>query len=239
MKTEKMKIKVLFLSLMLLGTFTFYSVNAEEEKRDVSTFSEISLRVSGDLYLTQGNKQSVRLVASSSTLDDIITEVKGNKLVIRFPNKSVFKRNFKPGKIQIYVTVPDVDALGVSGSGDIIAKNLDARIISLAVSGSGNIEIGELVSKKVKGSISGSGNIEIGGGGVADELTVSISGSGDFKADKFEAEDVTVNTAGSGNCNVSSNGSVRARIAGSGNVYYRGNPSVDASVAGSGRVKEL
>ncbi|WP_347839637.1 head GIN domain-containing protein [uncultured Draconibacterium sp.] len=234
-----MKKTVLIFSMLFLAMFVSSGVLAEEEIRDVSSFSEISLRIPATVYLTQASEQSIRVVAKQSVIEEIITEVNGNKLVIRFPNKNVFRRNFKPGKIDIYISVPDVDGLGVSGSGDIVAKELDARIISLAISGSGNIEIDDLKSTKVKGAISGSGNIEIGGRGVAEELNVAISGSGNFKASRFEAEQVSVSSAGSGNCNVKSNGSVKARIAGSGNVYYHGNPTVDASVAGSGRVKSL
>lgn len=222
-----------------MGLFMASTVQAEDEIRDVSSFSEISLRIPATVHLEQGSPQSVRIEAKQSTLEDIITEVNGSKLIIRFPGKSIFQRNYKPGKIDIYITVPDVNGLGVSGSGDILADEIKARIIDLAVSGSGNIEIDDLTSDKVKGAISGSGNIQIEGDGVANELSVSISGSGNFKAEEFEAEDVTVSTSGSGNCTVRSNGSVKARIAGSGSVYYKGNPTVDASVAGSGRVKNM
>ena len=150
-----------------------------------------------------------------------------------------FQRDFNAGKIEIYVTVPDVNSLSVSGSGDILAKELEARILNLAVSGSGNITIEDLDSKKVKGAISGSGNISLEDGGVADELSVSISGSGNFDAEGFDADAVSVATSGSGNCKVSSDGSIKARIAGSGSVYYKGNASIDSSVAGSGRVKKM
>lgn len=234
-----MKTKVLFLSLLMLGIFTVSLVNAEEENRDVAAFSEIGLNISAKLYLTQGDNQSIRIVGKESTIEDIITEVNGRRLVIRFPNKNMFKRNYNPGKIEIYITVPDIGALGVSGSGDIDVKDLHARILELAVSGSGNIEIDNLESKKVKAAISGSGNIHIGKGGVADELAVSISGSGNFNGKGFEAGEVTVRTSGSGNASVKSNGSVTARVAGSGNIYYGGNPSIDASVAGSGKIKKM
>ena len=234
-----MKVKLLMLSILLAGIFMAGTVQAEEQDRDVSSFSAISLRIPGKLYLKQGNTQSLRIEAKESVIEEIITEVSGNKLTIRFPNTSVFKRNFNPGKIEIYITVPDINELSVSGSGDIISDELDARILDLSVSGSGNITIDELTSKKGKGSISGSGNIHLEGDEVADELSFSISGSGNCNAVGFEAENVTVNTSGSGNCNVMSNGSIRARIAGSGSVYYKGNASIDASVAGSGRVRQL
>lgn len=236
---EIMKTKILILSLLVAGIFTANTLNAQEEKRDVATFSEVALNVPAKVYLEQGDEQNVRIAAKESTLEDLITEVNGRKLTIRFPNKNIFKRNYNPGKIEIYITVPEVGALSVSGSGDIIVEELEARILQLAVSGSGNIEIDELDSKKVKGSISGSGSIGVGKGGVAEALAVSISGSGNFNAKYFEADAVTVHTSGSGNCYVLSNGSVKARVAGSGTVFYGGNPSIDASVAGSGKVRKM
>lgn len=234
-----MKTKIMLVCLLMVALFANKNANAQEQERDVAVFSEIALNISAKLYLEQGNEQSVRIVAKESTLEDIITEVNGRKLIIRFPNKNMFKRNYDPGKIEIYITVPSVDALGISGSGDIVADELESRILQLAVSGSGNIDIKDLNSKKLKASISGSGNINIGEGGVAEELSISISGSGNYNGKGFEANQVTVNTSGSGNSSVTSNGALKARIAGSGNVYYGGNPSIDATIAGSGKVKEF
>lgn len=234
-----MKIKILLLSFFVFGIFLNNSVSAENEKRDVPSFSEIALKISAKVYVKQGNKQSIEIVAKSSTLEEIITEVKGRKLNIKFPNKNYFRKNFQPGKIEIYITVPEIDGLSVLGSGDIIAKDVKTRILDLVVSGSGDILIDKLDTRRVSFSISGSGDIAIKNGGIADDFTVSISGSGSVKAIGFEASDVEVHISGSGNCSVTSNGSIKARVVGSGNVNYKGNPSIDSSVAGSGRVKKL
>lgn len=237
--SEQMKANILFFSLLLFGVFSFNTSAAEDEIRTVSAFSEIGLSISAQLHLEQGSTQSVRIVAQSSTLKEIITEVKNNKLNIRFPSGSFFKKKKDWGKIEIFITVPDINALSITGSGNIMAKELEARILALAVSGSGNIKIDDLDSEKLKASISGSGNIAIGEGDVAQELSVSISGSGNFSGKQFEAEKVNVRTSGSGNCSVTSNGSIKASIAGSGSIYYAGNPSIDASIAGSGKVKKM
>ena len=233
-----MKAKILLVSLFVLGMFIFNPVQAEEEEREVPTFSEISLKVEAKLYLKQGDNQSVKVVAKESALEKLITEVKGRRLTIRYPNTTMFQ-NFNPGKVEIYITVPEVDALTLSGSGDILAEELSSRILELSVSGSGDIVIDNLDSKRLTANLSGSGDIIIKGGGVADEFSSTISGSGNVKAEGFEATDVSVRISGSGNCFITSNGSVKARIAGSGNVNYKGNPSIDSSVAGSGRVKEM
>jgi hypothetical protein len=232
-----MKNRVLILAILIVGFFIANPVLAKDEMRQVGPFSKISLRISAKVYVEQGDKQSVKVVAEPETLEKIITEVKDRTLNIRFPNDNIFRR-WDPGKIEIYITVPEVDALNVSGSGDIVSDDINTRILDLIVSGSGNIKIEKLSAEKVNSNVSGSGNIKIIEGGVASELSVRISGSGNVDARGFEANNVSVQTSGSGNCSVVSNGEIKARISGSGNVYYSGNPAIDSSVSGSGSVKK-
>lgn len=229
-----------FFPLVVLGLLLVNPLLAENEDRDVPSFSEIGLRIPGKLYLKQGNTQSVKIEAKSSTLEEIITEVKDRQLTIRFKSKNYVFKSFTPGKIDIYITVPEVDGLSISGSGDIIAEDeISSRILDLAVSGSGDILLEDLKADRVKSSISGSGDIIIKDGGEATDFSASVSGSGDVKAGGFEAKDVVVRIAGSGNCTITANRSLKARVAGSGNVYYNGNPSIDSSVAGSGKVTKM
>jgi hypothetical protein len=229
-----------YLPLIVLGLLLVNPLLAENEDRNVSPFSEIALHVPGKLYLEQGNTQSVKIEAKSSTMEEIITEVKDRKLTIRFKSKNYFFKTFNPGNIEIHITVPEVDGLSVSGSGDIIAEDeIETRILDLAISGSGDILLDDLKAERVKAAISGSGDIIIRDGGEATDFSVSISGSGDVKAGDFEAKDVVVRVAGSGNCSITANRSLKARIAGSGSVYYNGNPNIDSSVAGSGKVRKM
>lgn len=235
-----MKTKHLFLSILMIGLLVSNLAFAEREERKVPSFSEISLRISGNVYLEQGDRQSVRVVAKPSALEEIVTEVKGRTLIIRFRTNNLFRQTFNPGKVEIYVTVPEINALAVSGSGDIVASDLiKSRILDLTVSGSGDISLKNLDSERVKAAVSGSGNILINNGGLADEFAATISGSGNVKAENFKARAVDARISGSGNCSVHATGSLKARVAGSGSVLYRGNPQVDTSVVGSGRIKKL
>ena len=235
-----MKTKQLFLSLFILAFLLSNTAFAERNEREVSSFSEISLRISGTVHLEQGNRQSVRMEAKSSTLEEIITEVKGRTLIIRFKNSNIFWRSFNPGRVDIYITVPEINVLSVSGSGDIVADSkIKSRILDLAVSGSGDISLNYLDTERVKAAVSGSGDILINKGGGAEELAVAISGSGNVKAENFEAKNVEAKIAGSGNCMVHAANYLKARVSGSGNILYNGNPQIDTSVVGSGRVKKL
>ena len=233
-----MKTKLATAFILFAFILTGIQVQAEEQTRKVDPFSEISLRIGAKVHLEQGAKQNLEIVAKSSTLDEIITEVKDGKLIIRFPNKDYFWKTFQPGEITIYITTPEINGLGVSGSGDIIAENeIKTKILDLGVSGSGNIRLSELSAERVKSSISGSGDIVLAGKEAAQDLSVAISGSGNFKGMNFSADDVSIKVAGSGNVDIEANKNLYVRLAGSGNVNYKGRPMIDQSIAGSGKVR--
>ena len=224
----------------ILALFVTIAASAENEEREVPSFSEISLRVPAKLHVEQGETQSVEVVAKSSTLEELITEVKGRELVIRFAAKNYLWKSFTPGKIEIFITVPEINALSISGSGNIINDGpVESRILDLSVSGSGDIVLDDLKSNRVKVAISGSGSVELSGDDTAEDLSINASGSGNFKGIGFMAQDVKVKLAGSGNAEVSAEKNLNVRAAGSGNVTYKGNPLVDQSIVGSGQVKHI
>ena len=233
-----MRTKLATAIILIAFILTGIQVQAEEQTRKVDPFTEISLRIGAKVHLEQGAKQNLEIVAKSSTLDEIITEVKDGKLIIRFPNKDYFWKTFQPGEITIYITTPEINGLGISGSGDIIAENeIKTKILDLGVSGSGNIRLSELSAERVKSSISGSGDIVLAGKEAAQDLSVAISGSGNFKGMNFSADDVSIKVAGSGNVDIEANKNLFVRLAGSGNVTYKGRPMIDQSIAGSGKVR--
>ncbi len=227
--------------LFFVFTLAFlYSATAfaETEERNVSSFSAVSLNISGTVYLEQGSPQSVRVEASESTLEDLITEVKNGTLVIRLKNNNFFWPSFNTGKIEVYITVPDIEALTVSGSGNIKSRSIKSRDLNFTVSGSGDIEIENLDAKNVEAVISGSGNVRLNGGRTA-EFSSTVTGSGNIRAVDFQAENADLRITGSGNCSITARESLKARITGSGGVSYKGSPQLDTNVTGSGRVKKL
>jgi len=233
-----MKTKLAATLILIAFILTGIKVQAEEQTRKVDPFTEISLRIGAKVHLEQGEKQNLEIVAKSSTLDEIVTEVKDGKLIIRFPNKDYFWKTFQPGEITIYITMPEISGLGISGSGDIIAENeIKSKILDLGLSGSGNIKLSELSAERVKAAISGSGDIVLAGKEAAQDLSVAISGSGNFKGLEFSSDDVSIKIAGSGNVDIEANKNLFVRLAGSGNVTYKGKPMIDQSIAGSGKVR--
>ena len=231
----KKRIALLFTALFFIGIQVISAQTSQ--KRDLSAFSEISLRISANVHLQQGNSQTVEVKGKEESLQRLVAEVKDRKLIIRFPSDTWFNK-WNPGPIDLYVTIPQVDGLAISGSGSITSEGkIESRILDLAISGSGDIKLNELRAEKVTAALSGSGNIHLSGKESASELKAFISGSGNVKAIDLPASSVEIKISGSGNCWVNAIKSLNVRLSGSGNVTYRGNPAIDTNTSGTGKVR--
>lgn len=227
------KINVYFLILC----FVLVSVEsmAQRQSRQVSGFEEISLGIAADLYLRQGSSIKLELEGDSDDLEDIITEVKGSALVIKYENNRRWR--FGRDQVTIYLTMPDITAVSIGGSGKVIGENtIESDDLTLSVSGSGRMDL-EVEADKLEQKISGSGSINVSG--EADRVDIAISGSGNLDALDLEVDACVVKISGSGRCKISVGDSLEANISGSGSVYYKGDPDrLISNVSGSGKVRK-
>jgi hypothetical protein len=205
-----------------------------KETRDAKDFMKVSFGVAGNLYINFGPEFKVVLEGEKGDLEDIITEVSGNRLVIKKDN---WRFNFNE-KVTVYITMPELKGLGVSGSGKAEIKDaIKTDDLDLSVSGSGKIFTSDVVVSKLGCSISGSGDIVMGGNGNTTRANISISGSGNYEGSSYKIGTAEIHISGSGNCSCNVTESLMASVSGSGDVTYEGNPKVDAHVSGSGKVR--
>ncbi|GAA4378761.1 head GIN domain-containing protein [Hymenobacter koreensis] len=210
------------------------SFAAGREVREVAPFTELSLSTSSEVEVRQGATQRVEVEALAEDLAELETVVKNGRLSIQAKDHRGFNwRGFK-GKVKVYVTMPQVNALLLSGSGKIRALDMvRTERLKLAVSGSGSLEA-PVQAKQLTSSVSGSGSMRISG--AAPSLAVHISGSGSIQAADLRSDAAEVHISGSGSCQIQASQTLDARIAGSGNVRYAGSPRITQRISGSGRV---
>lgn len=224
--------KVLFVMVIALFVMTNMAYS-QKETRNVSEFTKISFSVSGRLYLRQGNTQS--LVLEGDDLDEISTEVSGGKLRIKKKNSTW---NWGRSKIDVYITVKNLEEINLSGSGKIIGETkFEVEDLELSISGSGDMKM-DVYANRIETGISGSGSVELKG--VSGQNRLSISGSGKFDAEDMEAESYKISISGSGSCRINVSKEIDARVSGSGSIYYRGNPDkVYNQSSGSGKIRKI
>jgi len=238
MKNTVLLLIVLAVSIGMNAQKTVNDPNAQV--RSVSGYHGVAVSGSIELFLTQGNEESVVISADDTKIrDKVITEIDDgilriylehkNKLQIDWPNKN---------KIRAYVSVKDIDYLSSAGSGKLhIEGNIKADKLKVDISGSGNVE-GAVTTKEFSLGISGSADADLSG--TAQKSDFHISGSGNIKSYDFSTEYCTASISGSGNVRVTVTKELSAHISGSGNVYIKGDGLIrDYSASGSGKFKRV
>jgi hypothetical protein len=250
-----MKKLISLVVLMIVGSTIVFAQT--RQTRNVGTFTKISFRVPGKLYLRQGTPQKVEIEGKADVLKEIETEVEGSKLVIGKEGNDWF--NWGDGdndQVKVYITVKDIEGLSVSGSGDLIGETkIVAGDLDLNVSGSGSLKIEIEASGDVEGNVSGSGDLMLKGKCKSFESNVSgsgkvvlataitetadfgVSGSGKIEA-SGSASNVKATISGSGKvlaANLETN-KCEVRISGSGDVEINVKNELDANISGSGSV---
>ena len=223
---------------MVAFTFSQLSFAQKKEVRDVSAFTKLSFGVPGKLYLKQGPVQKVELEGDAEALEKIETEVSGGKLRIHSKEKWWNWNWGNSDKIVAYVTVKNIEALSVSGSGSMIGENtISANTMDLNVSGSGNMNVEIQATGAMDVDVSGSGNIELKG--KCQSLDSNVSGSGSIKLALTVAENAGLSLSGSGKVQASGSArKVRIAISGSGRVMGENFETTvcDVRISGSGDV---
>ncbi len=228
----------LLLALFFISATFAVSLAQRKESRNVEDFDAISVRTNANVYLRQGGSYSLDIEGDRDDIEEVETRVRMGKLIIDDRRASSWFGWNRRGRVDIYITVKDLQEIRVSSSGRVMTESqFRMDDLELGVSGSGSIEI-DANAKDIDIGISGSGRITLEG--TSGDNRLSISGSGKLAAADMESESYDISISGSGSCRIYANKRIDADISGSGSVYYRGNPDkVRSDVSGSGRLRRL
>lgn len=233
MKSQSIYLVVLVVFGLLISNLSFAQ---KTEDRKVGSFKGVKIGGSFDVIIQEGASEGVKITASDINLEDIITEMRGDMLVIRTKDDKWNWRNSY--KVDIVVTYKTLNSIVSSGSSSIVVKStIKSDNFSLELSGSGKFK-GSIEASELETSLSGSGDIELSG--KASKQEISISGSGDIEALGMKTSYTKVSISGSGNAKVAVSESLEARITGSGDIRFEGNPSKQIiKSTGSGSIRKL
>jgi hypothetical protein len=180
------------------------------QARPVADFRRLEAQGATNVQIRVGVAPSLIVEADHNLMPYITSKVSDGTLVL--DTRGSFRTR---NPIRVYVTVPNIEHVVTSGSGNVNIQGVANRRLELVTRGSGN-----LLAQ-----------------GRTGELKVTVQGSGNANMRGLQSSRAEVSVMGSGNAWVSTSGAVTARSHGSGNVFVGGTPSsVDVTEAGSGRV---
>lgn len=211
------------------------SGNILSETKQVENFNSITLRGQGDLFLTQADEFSVRIETDDNIAKQLEIEVKGN--VLEIGPKSGVPCLDPTESINVWVTMKEVKAISINGSGSIIGSSkIASDSLSFNISGSGNVNA-EVNASNISTTISGSGTVQLSG--TAHSQNFVASGSGKLQSFDLDTRLSTITISGSGKAEVKVQDSLNATISGSGTIFYKGDAHVNQKVSGSGTIKHI
>ncbi|MBT5187114.1 MAG: hypothetical protein HOM01_09920, partial [Kordiimonadaceae bacterium] len=130
------------------------------ETFDISGFTEVELSTSADLKITIGDEYSVTLTGDASRIESTEFDLSGDELEISSNRRFSFFGRSEKGYLNIAITMPNIEAMEINGSGDAEIIGVDNEELFLNVNGSGDLYVTGK-SEKVDIEINGSGDIEM------------------------------------------------------------------------------
>jgi hypothetical protein len=199
----------------------------------VRSFNEVELRGLGNIFITQGDRESVRIETDTTTMSTVELENEENKLTIS--STIDFKHAAKP-LMNIYITVVHLQKIQFKDVGAVTSANeLKTDTLNFSMTSAGKVSI-NLQSKQLNVQFAGVGSFVVKG--TTDRLSLDAKGVGNVQMSDLVANEAVVSFKGVGNVDVYAKEKITVNASGIGKVIYRGHPRfTDIHKDGIGSVK--
>ena len=200
------------------------------KERKTDSFTGIKVSSGIDVYLKQGNNETVSVEADENLHEYILTEVRGGVLNV-YSEYSIREAERK----RVYVTMKEVNSVKTTSAGDVFGETpINSDRLELSASSAGDIKL-EVHAKNTNIDISSSGDITISG--ETDMLRADLSSAGDLNAFDLKAREADVSASSAGDADVSVSERITARASSAGDINYKGDPKyVDAHSSSAGGI---
>ncbi len=207
-----------------------------EQDRTVANFNKVELNGIGNLIVTQGETESLKISAEDNIISQIKTEVVGDVLKISYESNWAWF-SLRPSKnINFYVTAKDINGINISGAGEIKSDYINTQDLRIDIRGAGKADLVVSTTKTVI-NISGAGQAVVSGN--SQVLEGKISGAGKIDASNLIVSSADIETSGAGQATVNATDNLKVRISGAGKIWYVGDPNIDEVISGVGSIEKL
>lgn len=184
------------------GTVNSYDLSLD-------TFSRVSLSGPINLRITQGDEQSITIIAESELYLPLEHKVKNGELIIGYDDVSCFDTDHG---VWVNITVPELTEINTEGISNIFSEGeLNLERLTINTSGSATVELsGQVTSQKLNAD----GMINVNNFALLTQKT-------------------NINITGSGNINISCSEELDIDVEGSAKITYKGDPTITQKADGS------
>lgn len=209
------------------------SDNQITEERDLDHVTQLYVSGIFNLYLSQGDKPSLRIDGDEELVKKLKVVQDGEKLELKF--EEIKNNLFGDSRPDVYLTLSELEHLEFDGVGNIKSQNsFQVDKIRLEGNGVGNILL-QFEAQEIDAEFNLMGNMTIKGN--SKMIKLENEGIGNIEASGLTAEEMTLTSNGIGKVAVHCTGDLSITVNGIGAVSYTGNPNViKEEINGIGKV---
>ena len=217
-------------AFILLGCLVSLSVFAQEsEVRNVGTFRGVKSAEAIDVYLKKGDKESVKIDVTGTSLSDVLTEISGSYLKIHMRDDNHFG---KKRDVKVYVTYVELDKITASSASNIFSDGvIKCSLMEVHASSAANIEI-SLDATDVRVHVSSAGDVILAG--KAKTIDAEASSAGEIDAYNLTVDSAEASTSSAGSIKLNVSQALDGHASSGGSIRYRGNPTKTNTNSSSG-----
>jgi len=191
--------------------------NVVEEDRALSGFKSIEVEDGIDLYLHQGNAETVTVKADENLIDYIRTEVRNGILMI-YSDKGIRRAK----AFDVYVNVIELEKIMASSGSDVYCEDeLKTDELAIRLSSGSDLKM-ELKANFLTCKLSGGSDVDLKG--EVKHLVVDARGGSDVKARRLLVEKCQVEARGGSDVYVNVEEELDALASGASDIHNEGNP---------------
>jgi hypothetical protein len=225
--------KFVFLFAILCGALisvaqkqVINDANAEARKL-TGSFNTIKVSNGIDLYISQGETESIAVSASNTEYrNKIKISVESGVLKIWYEDESKFWKNGSNRKLKAYISFKNLTKLTAGGASDVILNgDIRSDELTLSFSGASDFKGGAVFANELVVNISGASDVDINGGKVT-TLKVDASGASDFSGFGLITDNCSADASGASDIKVTVNNELNARASGASGIHYKGSGKI-------------
>ena len=222
----------------LLATLLLVVLCQAQETRNLEAFNEVSAQAGVKVILESGSQNKATIEVENCSPDDVITEVRGDELVVKFKSNLGMRTRGRKATVTVQYA-STLEAIGVSSGAHLSANNdIEANDLELGGSSGGMMELTvKAKSLEVGASSGGILNIE----GSTDDLEIDVSSGGMFKAYDLTSLSADADASSGGVANFTVTKELSAEASSGGSISYKGKPqsvNIDSGFSGSIKSKD-
>ena len=202
------------------------------------SFTSITITDGIDLYLTQGNTESVWVgAADEKYMDRFKTEVENNTLKIYYDNKGINYAFNEKRKLKAWVSFKTLEKLVASGGADVRAyRGIDVASLDMKFT-SGSHFNGKITAKELRVEQNSGSGMTVSG--KADKINVEGSSGSIFKGYELTVDYCTAKSSSGAGVHITINKELNAKANSGGGIRYKGTALIrDVNISSGGIVKK-